>query len=261
MGKIDHFWRWGTVTDAAGGTVRELTLEGPIASESWFGDEVTPAVFRAELDSQTGDISVRINSPGGECIAAAQIYNMLRAYAKANGKVTVFIDGIAASAASVIAMAGDVVEMSPVGMMMIHDPSAIAWGNEAEMQAMIDQLAETKESMVNAYELKTGLPRSQIAKLLSAETWLSSGKALELGFIDKVTDWASPAGKPAATASFSFGVQTANEATRSRIVASMGKPGKPPTAPPQTPAAGANTPDEAARRLYAAKLVALQNAL
>ena len=89
--------------------MRELALEGPIASESWYGDEVTPAVFRAELESETGDITVRINSPGGECIAAAQIYNMLREYAKKSGSVTVRIDGIAASAASVIAMAGDVV--------------------------------------------------------------------------------------------------------------------------------------------------------
>ncbi|MDD3212201.1 MAG: Clp protease ClpP [Eubacteriales bacterium] len=276
MSKINHFWRWGAAKDDAGKTVRELALEGPIASESWYGDEVTPAVFRAELESETGDITVRINSPGGECIAAAQIYNMLREYAKASGRVTVRIDGIAASAASVIAMAGDVVEMSPVGMMMIHDPSSIAWGNAAEMQAIIDMLNEVKESLMNAYELKTSLPRKQIARMMSEETWLNSGKALELGFIDKVTDWANPDGESAAIAGFAFGVQTANEATRSRIVASLGNPTHSLSVPchthplnasnhnhslPQAPTADTNTPDEAARRLYAARLTALQNAL
>ena len=95
-----------------------LELNGTIAEESWFDDDVTPQLFKEELNAGNGDITVWINSPGGDCVAAAQIYNMLSNYA---GKVTVKIDGIAASAASVIAMAGDAVLVSPVSMMMIHN--------------------------------------------------------------------------------------------------------------------------------------------
>ena len=122
-----------------------------------------------------------INSPGGDCVAAAQIYNMLSNY---KGKVTVKIDGIAASAASVIAMAGDTVLVSPVSMLMIHNPATIAWGDHAEMQKAIDMLAEVKESIINAYEIKTNLSRAKLSHLMDAETWMNANKAIELGFAD-----------------------------------------------------------------------------
>lgn len=124
-----------------------------------------------------------INSPGGDCVAAAQIYNMLTAY---NGKVTVKIDGIAASAASVIAMAGDTVLVSPVSMLMIHNPATIAWGDHADMQKAIDMLSEVKESIINAYVLKTGLSRARLSHLMDAETWMDANKAVELGFADDI---------------------------------------------------------------------------
>lgn len=114
-------------------------------------------------------------------MAAAQIYNMLTEY---RGNVTVKIDGIAASAASVIAMAGTKVLMSPVSMMMVHNPATIAWGDHAEMQKAIDMLAEVKESIINAYEIKTGMSRTKLAHLMDAETWLDANKAIELGFAD-----------------------------------------------------------------------------
>jgi len=126
---------------------------------------------------------VWINSPGGDCVAAAQIYNMLSNY---KGKVTVKIDGIAASAASVIAMAGDTVLVSPVSMLMIHNPATIAWGDHAEMQKAIDMLAEVKESIINAYVLKTGLSRPKLSHLMDAETWMDANKAVELGFADEI---------------------------------------------------------------------------
>lgn len=116
-------------------------------------------------------------------MAAAQIYNMLTAY---NGKVTVKIDGIAASAASVIAMAGDEVLVSPVSMLMIHNPATIAWGDHAQMQKAIDMLSEVKESIINAYVLKTGLSRARLSHLMDAETWMDANKAVELGFADGV---------------------------------------------------------------------------
>ena len=114
-----RFWNWTVPkdgTDGAPNKDRVLFLSGAIAEESWFDDEVTPGVFREELMSGDGPVTVWINSPGGDCIAAAQIYNMLIDYP---GDVTVKIDGLAASAASVIAMAGTKVLMSPVGMMMV----------------------------------------------------------------------------------------------------------------------------------------------
>ena len=160
-----------------------LFLNGTIAEESWFDDDVTPALFRDELNAGTGNITVWINSPGGDCVAAAQIYNMLMDY---KGDVTVKIDGIAASAASVIAMAGTKVLMSPVSMMMIHNPATIAFGDTAEMQKAINMLAEVKESIMNAYEIKTGMSRAKISHLMDAETWMDAHKAMELGFADEI---------------------------------------------------------------------------
>ena len=133
--------------------------------------------------SGTGDITLWINSPGGDCIAAAQIYNMLMDY---KGNVTVKIDGIAASAASVIAMAGTKVIMSPVSMLMIHNPMTMAMGDTKEMEKAISMLSEIKESIINAYELKTGMSRAKIARLMDAETWMDANKAMELGFADGI---------------------------------------------------------------------------
>ena len=160
-----------------------MFLNGTIAEESWFDDDVTPQLFKDELNAGTGDITVWINSPGGDCIAAAQIYNMLMDY---KGNVTVKIDGIAASAASVIAMAGTRVLMSPVSMLMIHNPMTIAYGNSAEMQKAIEMLGSVKDSILNAYEIKTGLSRARLSHLMDAETWMDANKAIELGFADEL---------------------------------------------------------------------------
>ena len=185
---MKKFWNWKnrTVLNQETNleqTERVLFLNGTIAEDSWFDDDVTPQLFKEELVSGNGDITVWINSPGGDCVAAAQIYNMLREY---EGNVTVKIDGIAASAASVIAMAGDKVLMSPVSMMMIHNPMTIAFGDSGEMQRAIDMLASVKDSIINAYELKTGLSRTKLAHLMDAETWMDAGKAVELGFADSI---------------------------------------------------------------------------
>jgi ATP-dependent Clp protease protease subunit len=173
------FWNW--ITNAAG--ERALHLDGVIAKESWWGDEVTPAAFKSELTAGSGPVTVWINSPGGDVFAAAQIYNMLKEY---TGSVTVKIDGVAASAASVIAMAGGEVLMSPVSMMMIHNPSTIAWGDSDEMLRAKALLDAVKESIVNAYELKTGKTRAELSRLMDSETWMSAHKAVEMGFADKV---------------------------------------------------------------------------
>ena len=176
---MKKFWNW--IRDDAGG--RTLRLEGPIDSESFWGDEVTPKAFRDDLYAEDGDITVYINSPGGNVFAAAEIYTMLGEYP---GHVTVKIDSIAASAASVVAMAGDRVMMSPVAMIMVHDPSTIAMGNAKDMEKAITTLNEVKESIINAYQNKTGLSRNRISKLMENETWMNAKKAAELGFADEI---------------------------------------------------------------------------
>lgn len=159
----------------------ELIIDGPIESEAWFDDDVTPRRFRSELNTKKGDLTVWINSPGGDCFAASQIYTMLKEY---KGKVTVKVDGIAASAASVIAMAGDEVLMAPTAMMMIHNPLTIAFGNKDDMEQAIAVLEEVKESIINAYEMKTGLQRAHISRLMDEETWMNARKAIDLKFAD-----------------------------------------------------------------------------
>ena len=174
------FWNWVRNENDES---RTLFLNGEISDETWYGDEVTPKMFKEELQDGEGDITVWINSPGGDVFAAAQIYNMLMDY---KGNVTVKIDGLAASAASVIAMSGTEVQMSPVAMMMIHNPATIAIGDSSEMKKAIDMLDEVKESIMNAYEIKTGLSRSRISHLMDAESWFNAKKAVELGFADKL---------------------------------------------------------------------------
>ncbi|MFR8035497.1 MAG: head maturation protease, ClpP-related [Lachnospiraceae bacterium] len=187
---MKKFWNWKSrrIRDQASGEEaieRVLFLNGTIAEESWFDDEVTPALFKEELMAGSGNITVWINSPGGDCVAAAQIYNMLMDYPH---DVTVKIDGIAASAASVIAMAGTKVLISPVGMLMIHNPATIAWGDSAEMQKAIEMLGSVKDSIINAYEIKTGLSRTKLSHMMDAETWMDANKAVELGFADGILE-------------------------------------------------------------------------
>ena len=199
---MKKFWNWKSRTVTNQETMeqteeRTLFLNGTIAEDSWYDDDVTPQLFKDELMGGSGNITVWINSPGGDCVAAAQIYNMLMDYPH---DVTVKIDGIAASAASVIAMAGAKVLMSPVSMLMIHNPATIAFGDKAEMEKAIAMLAEVKESIMNAYEIKTGLSRARLSHMMDAETWMDANKAVELRFVDGILsrtqaeDEAPPAG-------------------------------------------------------------------
>ena len=140
-------------------------------------------MFRDELFAGKGPVTVWLNSPGGDCIAASQIYTMLMDY---KDDVTIKIDGIAASAASVIAMAGTKVLMAPTALMMIHNPMTMAYGNHADMEKAIEMLDEVKESIINAYEIRTGMPRAKLSHLMDSETWMNAGKAIELGFADDI---------------------------------------------------------------------------
>ena len=204
---MKKFWNWKTRTVTNQETQeqvqeRTLFLNGTIAEESWFDDDVTPQLFKDELMADSGDSTVWINSPGGDCVAAAQIYNMLMDY---KGDVTVKIDGIAASAASVIAMAGTKVLVSPVSMLMIHNPMTAAFGNSEEMQKAIEMLGSVKDSIINAYEIKTGLSRAKLSHLMDAETWMDANKAVELGFADEIMQRSTESdGVPAPTVSMLY---------------------------------------------------------
>ena len=176
---MNKFWNW--IRDDTGNRV--LRLEGPIDEESFWGNEITPQDFRSELEAEEGDITVWINSPGGNVFAAAEIYTMLKEYV---GTVTVKIASLAASAASVVAVAGDQVQMSPTAILMVHDPMTFAMGNTKDMERAITTLNEVKECIINAYMAKTGLRHNKIAELMSNETWMNAKKAVEYGFADVV---------------------------------------------------------------------------
>ena len=211
-----HFWNWVKNEDAT----RTLYLEGVIAEESWFADDVTPAMFKEELYSGDGPITLHINSPGGDCFAASQIYTMLMEYPH---DVTVQIDGMAASAASVIAMAGTRVQMSPTSMMMIDNPFTMAMGDSEEMRKAIQLLDEVKESIINAYEIKTGQSRTKLSHLMDSETWMNAWKAKELGFCDEVMFAEGDQPDTKNVSGFSYARKTAAACLMNRLVASVPK--------------------------------------
>lgn len=227
------FWNWINQADADPAEERVLELYGTIAEESWFDDDVTPQMFRDELFAGEGDVVVWINSPGGDCVAASQIYSMLMDY---KGNVTVKIDGIAASAASVIAMAGTRVLMAPTALMMIHNPMTAAYGDHEDMQKAIDMLAEVKESIINAYEIKTSLTRAKLSHLMDSETWMNAKKAIELGFADDIlTDEKLTAEVPA----YAFSGKAAEAALLNKLTAKTAPP-KEPAAPEEKPGRSVN---------------------
>lgn len=169
----------------------ELRIEGDIVDDDeawlyeWFGmPSTSPNAFKEELSQFKGkDITVWIDSYGGSVFAAAGIYNALKEH---NGKITVKIDSKAMSAASVIAMAGDEVLMSPMAVMMIHNPLTAAYGNMHDLRKVADILDTIKESIVNAYALKTGRSRSKISQMMDDETWMSANVAVKEGFADGI---------------------------------------------------------------------------
>ena len=222
------FWNWANRprNENESDDERVLELYGTIAEQSWFDDEVTPEMFREELFSGTGPVTIWLSSPGGDCVAASQIYAMLMDY---KGDVTVKIDGIAASAASVIAMAGTKVLMAPTAMMMVHNPATMAFGDHNDMKKAIELLDEVKESIINAYELKTGLPRKDISKLMENETWMNARKAIELGFADgELTDEKKTVTDAAA---FSFSSKAVENALLNKLAAKYDREPDPQTVP------------------------------
>ena len=164
-----------------------MTLNGYIDDEVWFGDEITPDALHdllyAEGRDHTEDVHIRLNSYGGSCNAAVRMHDDLAAYP---GRVTITVSGTAASAATVLCMAADRLEMTPGSLWMIHDPSIIAMGNERDLKDAIRLLEACKDSILNVYERRIKITREQAAALMTRTTWMDAQKALEDGFIDGI---------------------------------------------------------------------------
>lgn len=168
-------------------TPAELILYGDISETSWWGDEITPKLFDSDLAAlgDVDEICVRINSGGGDVFAANAIYARLKDH---KAHITVKIDGWAASAATIIAMAGDVIKIPANGVFMIHNPQMDVHGYyEAEdFVKLSEELAVIKQSIINAYCLKTGKDESEISALMDKETWLDGEQAVDNGFCDEL---------------------------------------------------------------------------
>lgn len=172
--------------------MREINLNGYIDDAVWFGDEITPeslhdALYVADMD-QTEDVHIRLNSYGGNCNAATRMHDDLAAYP---GKIFITVSGTAASAATVLAMAADRLEMTPGSLWMIHDPSVMAVGNEHDLMDAIELLRACKDSIINVYGKRCRLGRETIADLMEKTTWMDAQTALSNGFIDGIAEGAS----------------------------------------------------------------------
>ena len=169
--------------------MREITMNGYIDDESWFGDEITPSGLHnwlyGENDAAVDDVHIRLNSYGGSCNAATRMFDDIRAYP---GSVKITISGTAASAATVVAMAADRLEMTPGSLFMIHDPSTVAYGNERDMDEAKAVLRACKESILNMYGTRIRISRNDAADLMTATTWMDSNEAFEKGFVDGITE-------------------------------------------------------------------------
>lgn len=164
--------------------MNEITIYEDIG-DSFFGDSVSALSIKKQLDSMTGDIIVRINSPGGDVFDGIAIYSILKQH---DGEINVFIDGLAASIASTIAMAGDSITMAENAFMMIHDPWSFSVGDAAEHRATAELLDKVKGSVVNTYQKKTDLDPKKISDMMTDETWLTAYEAFDMGFATEITD-------------------------------------------------------------------------
>lgn len=179
------FWQFRAAANNS--KIGELMLYGIISSESWWGDEVTPKTFKADLDAlgEIDQLHVYINSDGGDVFAGQAIHSMLKRH---KAQVIVYVDGLAASIASVIAMAGDVVRMPRNAMLMIHNPSTIAWGNAEDLRQLADALDKIRDAILTTYQDKTGLGTEELVAMLDAETWMTAEEAIAQGFADEIEE-------------------------------------------------------------------------
>ena len=177
------FWKFTAKAERTG----ELMLYGEISSVSWWGDEVTPKQFREDLDAlgELDRLDIYVNSPGGDVFAGFSIYNIIKRCA---AEVVAHVDGLAASAASIVCMAADKIIMPKNATMMIHNASSFAYGNKEKMRKLAEELERIDGQIADIYAEKTGMDSQKAAEMMTAETWMSGEEAFSLGFCDEVDD-------------------------------------------------------------------------
>lgn len=204
------FWIFRDAAQSESGEP-ELEFYGFISEYSWFEDDITPRLFKDDLykNGKGGPVTIRMNSGGGEVVAASVIRSILVDYP---GQVTVRIDGLAASAATFVALAGDRILMQDTAYFMIHDPSALAWGTIEDIKQVLDLLKTIKGGMVDAYQAKTQLGAEKLARMMTDETWMSANEAKTYGFIDEVITTKTKVfpGAPAAKAAITNALRNYN---------------------------------------------------
>jgi ATP-dependent Clp protease protease subunit len=180
----EPFWRFRNAAASESGEP-ELEFYGYISEYSWFEDDITPQMFKDDLykNGNGGPVTIRINSGGGDVVAASVIRSVIVDYP---GKITVRIDGLCASAATFVAIAGDHIRMQDTAFFMIHDPIAVAMGTVDEIKRVISLLETVKGGIVDAYRAKTKLDGNKLSKMMNRETWMTAKEAKDFGFIDEV---------------------------------------------------------------------------
>lgn len=227
-----RFWKWSNSVESVNS---ELILEGPISDVSWWGDEVTPQEFRDELSKHQSDLTVVLNSGGGDVFAGLAIYNALREF---NHNVTIRVDGLAASIASVVAMAADKVIMAPGSMMMIHKPWMMVMGDINDLDKSKEILQGIEDSIIPIYVSRTGLEKSKIEEMLNAETWLTAEQAVDMGFADELIKakekaTISDAIKNALSGEFAISMAATKKSLNDFIVKAENAPEEEPEAQPE----------------------------
>lgn len=184
----DALEKWEPEVRAAAESDKTIPIYDVIGQDFWTGEGVTAKRISAALRAiGNNDVTVNINSPGGDFFEGVAIYNLLREHP---AKVTVNVMGLAASAASVIAMAGDEILMGDGSFLMIHNAWAVAIGNRHDMAAAAEQLAPFDAAMADVYAARTGMTAKETAALMDKETWINASKAVEDGFATGLLDGA-----------------------------------------------------------------------
>lgn len=180
----EPFWRWVNVD----GGIPEMEIDGVLSEYSWFEDDITPKLFKEQLynNGKGGPVLMKINSPGGDVFAANQMRAIMTDYP---GEITVRVQGLAASAAVMVAISGKHVEMTDASYMMIHDPAIVVFLAALDIETLgklRDDLRSIKDGIIPAYASKTGMSDEKISRMMSAETWMSAREAKDYGFVDEI---------------------------------------------------------------------------
>ncbi len=212
-GQPKKFWIFNELSEAQA----ELFLFGVLSNETWWGDEITPKLFADDLKAleSVKEIIVRINSPGGDVFAAIAISGMLR---DSPARIIAQVDGLCASAATLVMANADHVRVSPESMIMIHDPMSYASGTAEDMDKAAAFLRKAKESILDVYERRTGIDRAELSRMMADETWMNGAEAVNLKFADELTENVAGAAARFTAASWSMAE------LRASVAAKMKKP-------------------------------------